>query len=651
MSNIKSILKILLLSFFLATCSKDDDLSLSSEADVFSFYIKEISESFDINTRTIETRLSEAQNLEKLTAVFVVSPHAKVFVANVLQTSGTNKNDFSNPVTYTVEAEDGTVKNYMVSISLEAEIMIFSIKELEDVTFNMDNLAITATVPAGTDVTHLTADFVTTENSNLYIGGVLQQSGKTINNFEDAVTYDLKEYNDIIKQYIVTITEAPNIKPIARAGEDKIAVLTNATGRVIVQLDGSNSSDTEAPIALFDWILNGESVGTTEIVELDLPFGIHNIELIVTDLVGETASDTITVDVRMQGTYLPIDTNATQETKNLYTKMAALANGSQFAFGQEFPLSFKLEAMSMDLNTSDCKDVTGDHPAVYGIDPHYMIYKSDIERQHHIEEAKHAYNNGSIVTFDFHQQSKTDHSIYFSKITTDTDKSLMYDIVNNQNDSRTWFYSELDEIINIINNDLGFPVVFRLFHEMNGGWFWWGTKATNHSPQLYKAFYQLAVDYIKARTNFVLFGWTPNQGIDESYYPGDTYVDVVGIDYYNPLKTDLKTELIKLSSFAFNRDKVAILSEAGKMDYMSLTPTFWTSNILSAIEAGGSDIRIAWVLAWFNAPWDTSQSQLFIPNANSSAEIKDDFMLFYNSPITLFQQEVGALDIYTSPNI
>ena len=154
-----------------------------------------------------------------------------------------------------------------------------------------------------------------------------------------------------------------------------------------------------------------------------------------------------------------------------------------YAIRSYYALSFKLNGLRYDLITSDCKDVTGSHPGVYGIDPHYMLYKDAKQKQAHIDEAKKAYQDGSVVTFDFHQYSKNDRKIYMKDITTAQDKSLMYDVVNNKNGAREWFYGEMDQVIGIINNDLGFPVVFRLFHEMDGDWFWWGTKATNHSSQ------------------------------------------------------------------------------------------------------------------------------------------------------------------------
>ena len=132
-------------------------------------------------------------------------------------------------------------------------------------------------------------------------------------------------------------------------------------------------------------------------------------------------------------------------------------------------------------------------------------------------------------------------------ITTATDKSLMYDIVNDKNGARTWFCNELDDILGMINNDLGFPVVFRLFHEMSGNWFWWGTNATNHSAQLYIDFYRLTVDYLKDRTDLVLFAWSPNGKVEEVFYPGDNYVITSYSIHYTKLYDSLAS-LISMTS-------------------------------------------------------------------------------------------------------
>ncbi|NDP26538.1 MAG: hypothetical protein GZ087_03790 [Flavobacterium sp.] len=643
----KFIYRFLLLALLAVSCNNNDG-PLSSENKLTFFSLKEISDNFIISpSNKVELSLIEQTDLNYLTSLFTVSPKAKVFVGSTIQTSGYSKNDYSKPLVVDVIAEDGSKATYVIVISFGAKIRTFSIVELPNIAFTISkDFAITATVPSGTNLSNLTAKFELTDDTSIYVGPTVQLSEQTKNNFNQPLIYDLKLNGVNNKKYTVTITVAANNLPIAIAGDDKSVIMPNGGNSANVLLDGSKSSDIEGPIVAYEWKSGNTVLGTTATLNTNLTFGTHTIVLKVTDSSGVTATDTIIIEVKNQEVYTPVDTNASLATKNLFNNIASIANSNKFAFGQEFPLSFQLNSLDYNLSTSDCKDVAGDHPGVYGIDPHYMLYKSAAEKQLHIDEAKHAYAKGSIVTFDFHQQSKSDHKIYYNDITSSTDKSLMYDIVNDKNGSRAWFYGELDQVINIVNNDLGFPVVYRPFHEMDGDWFWWGTQATNHSTQLYIDFYRLTVDYVKSKSNLILFGWTPNQKLSTSYYPGDAYVDIVGIDVYSPNPASLKTNLIELSKFASDHKKVAVLSETGKQDYVNTAPTFWTSTILKAIEDGGSDIRIGWVLAWFNAPWETTQKGLYIPNSSSSTQVKDDFKTFYNSPKSLFQNEVKALKVY-----
>ena len=58
--------------------------------------------------------------LPNLIATFSMSAGAKVEVAGVPQESGVTSNDFSNPVTYRVTAEDGSTEDYTVSVESTA---------------------------------------------------------------------------------------------------------------------------------------------------------------------------------------------------------------------------------------------------------------------------------------------------------------------------------------------------------------------------------------------------------------------------------------------------------------------------------------------------------------------------------------------------
>ncbi|MGM0375752.1 MAG: glycosyl hydrolase [Bacteroidota bacterium] len=528
------------------------------------------------------------------------------------------------------------------------ELESFEIEEL-DASFKISDGVVSAMVPAGTDLTNLTPVFEVSEKAKVYIGNEIVESGVSKYDFSEGLDLVVEAENGDRNTYTVVVGKKPGSQPVADAGADQIVYVSEGETSVNVSLDGSESQAGEGDVSGFSWELDGEEVASGAEAEVDLTVGTYNIVLIVENSLGDTHADEVVIDVREATQYAPVDPNATEETKNLLMNLGKIANGPEFIFGQEFPMSFKLGELRWDLSTSDAREVTGDHPGVFGIDPHYMLYKSDDQRDLHIQEARYAYENGGIVTFDFHQQSRFDNKIYIDDISNEKDKSLMYDIVNDLDGSREWYLDELDVIINWINDDLGFPVVFRLFHEMNGGWFWWGTEASQHSPELYKDFFRLTVDYLKEHSNLVLFSWSPNHPFNTDYYPGNAYVDVVGVDMYEPGKSQLTSLLKEVSAFAEENNKIAALTETGQRDdYINNHPDFWTSTILGAIKDGGDDINIAWVLAWFNAPWHSTstQEELFIPNADSPSNAKNSFIDFYQDDHTLFLNETESRNVY-----
>lgn len=644
--RIKKIASLVLLIIIALACSKDEDIK-SSEAKFLSFSIKELTESFTINTNnTITTKVATETDLSNLTAIFTISEGAMLFAGTKVQSSGYSKNNFNNDVVYTVKAEDGTQSSYTVIVAKDAKVLTYQIVELPNVAFEIKNLNISAKVPHGTNLSDLTAQFSLTDRAQLYVGSTLQVSEKTKNNFTQPLEYSLKDTSGETKSYKVTIEEEENIAPIANAGPDQVHSIFAPETSKTIELDASKSNDEDGEIVSYKWREGTTLLGEGEKLVVNLSLGVHTITLTVEDNFGLTHTDEVGITIQAMGTYIPVDGNATQGAKNLLNNLAKIAHSDQFIFGQEFPMSFKLNGTRNNLSTSDSKEVAGDHPGVFGIDPHYMLYKTAADREMHINEAKYAFNNGAVVTLDFHQQSKNDHSIYMSNITTAEDKSLLYDIVNDLNESRAWFYSEIDEVIDIINDDLNFPVVWRLYHEMDGNWFWWGSAATNHSKQLYIDFYRLTVDYIKNKTNLVLFAWSPNKEFDTAYYPGDSYVDIVGVDIYDTNAYNTQQKLIELTNFSIDHNKIAVLSEVGKNKYINETPNFWTNTILKPIKEAGSSIKIAWVLSWFNAPWKSSQDDLFIPNKESSTNAKNDFIDFKNNNLTLFLEDVKRLKMY-----
>jgi mannan endo-1,4-beta-mannosidase len=82
--------------------------------------------------------------------------------------------------------------------------------------------------------------------------------------------------------------------------------------------------------------------------------------------------------------------------------------------------------------------------------------------------------------------------------------------------------------------EAGVIVLWRPFHEMNGGWFWWGKK----EPAAFIRVWRHMFDYFtntKGLDN-LLWVYSPNHGQKTAdYYPGDNYVDMVGLDAYTDL--------------------------------------------------------------------------------------------------------------------
>ncbi len=88
----------------------------------------------------------------------------------------------------------------------------------------------------------------------------------------------------------------------------------------------------------------------------------------------------------------------------------------------------------------------------------------------------------------------------------------------------------------------GKEIWFRPLHEMNGNWYPWGGSYGSNTPAQVVAAYKHIHDIFVAEgaTN-VKFVWSPNgesvpntsANAIEKYWPGDAYVDYVGVDSYN----------------------------------------------------------------------------------------------------------------------
>ncbi len=83
------------------------------------------------------------------------------------------------------------------------------------------------------------------------------------------------------------------------------------------------------------------------------------------------------------------------------------------------------------------------------------------------------------------------------------------------------------------------PVIIIPFSEFNGSWFPWGMNVGNNSPaKLVQAYRHLHDIFVAEGATNVKWGWAPNAEASRNdnlaaAYPGDAYVDYVGVDGFN----------------------------------------------------------------------------------------------------------------------
>jgi hypothetical protein len=114
---------IVTLSISFSSCKKNEEIK-SFEKDILSYFIVVGGSSysdndFDATKDTIKINVAKGTNLENLIAKFDKSAKSVVKVGDVIQISGETSNDFTNPVHYTVTAENGSKKTYIVNVTVK----------------------------------------------------------------------------------------------------------------------------------------------------------------------------------------------------------------------------------------------------------------------------------------------------------------------------------------------------------------------------------------------------------------------------------------------------------------------------------------------------------------------------------------------------
>lgn len=298
------------------------------------------------------------------------------------------------------------------------------------------------------------------------------------------------------------------------------------------------------------------------------------------------------------------DSNATFNTSALFYNLKNISD-SKIIFGHQHATAYGI-GWSGDENRSDVKEVAGAHPGLIGWDFADLHSGSPVTPKQLRKLVHEAHNEGIVNVFAWHL-----HNIVTGNNFYDTTIVVKHIIPGGSH--HALYKKELDMIAQFAKHSIGkdgkvIPLIFRPFHEFDGSWFWWGKNFC--SPEEFISLWKFTVEYLRDYRNVtnLLYAYSPDRNFNNkdeflSRYPGDEYVDIVGMDNYWDFKPEgegldaITKKLIILSELAKEKDKVAAFTETGSEKIPN--PKWWTEELMKVMDH--DSINIAFVMVWRNA--------------------------------------------------
>ena len=335
-----------------------------------------------------------------------------------------------------------------------------------------------------------------------------------------------------------------------------------------------------------------------------------------------------------------VDNNASIETLYLLHRINKIKDFG-YAFGHQdataYGIGWKNDGTQYK---SDVNEVSGDFPAIYG----FEIGHIELGEKQNLDSVnfalmkrliRKAHEKKGIITISWHPDNPIS-----KKSAWDTTQTVKYVLKGGvlHTQYRGWLLRVAD-FLNDLQDSKGnlIPVVFRPYHEMNGSWFWWGEG--NCTAEEYKQLWKETVAILRDEFNVhnLLYAYSVNTFLTKAeylkYYPGDAYVDILGVDIYQHGTVEdfiaaLHTDLDILSKISKEKKKPFALTETGLN--MVKDDNWWTQ----VLDQNVSAYDISWALLWRNA-WP---NHFFVPYTGSASS--SDFRNFKKFPNVLFLKDL-----------
>lgn len=106
------------------------------------------------------------------------------------------------------------------------------------------------------------------------------------------------------------------------------------------------------------------------------------------------------------------------------------------------------------------------------------------------------------------------------------------------------------------------PVLWRPLHETPGSWFWWGATGPEPFKELWRLLHDRLTNHHQLHNLIWVYAGTDT--IHADWYPGDAYVDIVGLDIYTDASASLSGNW-RNTLTRFNGKKMVALTETGHL--------------------------------------------------------------------------------------
>lgn len=306
------------------------------------------------------------------------------------------------------------------------------------------------------------------------------------------------------------------------------------------------------------------------------------------------------------------------------------------------------------LERSDVLSTAGAYPMVLGLDLGGIeldadsVYGANTNLDGNnfdimLEAARKHHARGGIVTMSWHLRNPLTGGDAWDV----SDKTVVKSILPG-GECHDKFMSWLGKLGDYLEKIKDIPVIFRPWHEHTGSWFWWGAELC--SAEEYNALWVMTYDYLMEDRGLDNLVWaiSPN-GTQQDFekwmerYPGDDYVDIIGLDQYEssyPGMEDIDAtntayiaqmrELLGcMSKIAEEHNKILAVTETG---FESLQDeNWWTEVLMPALDG----FPVSYVLTWRNTSEEGRRDvHYYAPFPGSRSEA--DFKAFAENEKTIF---------------